>query len=541
MAIISLNRGRLLSRLRSQHTQKSIRNRNKLAISARLEEAVHLSMDYTAVLASSGIDVIAIEAEAGRFQTTFRELEEKGSEIGTSHLLLANLINCAHTLATKLQLGNLLDVLPNKQLGPSGRESLLIGIQKIGRYKSACEFLFLAAQKLEIFQKMEIEAISLPVSATEPLKIPDYVPSLTATLARIDDSGTHDINRLCASLERKVGVSPASAQHEFEQRVPRVLGSSKIHAEIQILYHYEMHPVKIRPRVICSSKSACFLCDLFIKFHGKFYIARTHGRLYEQWRLPVIRGLPLSSTQLQHQMATIRSFDIAIEHRISGMLLSKRRLSHSHPNESMFIQSPSWTSSNLSIPKDGELLPKSGPAQHQSDSDNVAEEIGNPSSGEGPIRKEPTISSVTSDSRGLSKQKSEWFRPPSEELIQGVEIRRELSTDHELCFLANDLCIFVGTFGTHPGIRAEISTDPNSRIDNAPDRCWVNIEWLSDNEAVRIGDIMGLSAVNVGVMESGSELTTSNGSPMTTSNLYITLNADIVCLKYNLAEDAQLL
>lgn len=271
----------VIPRLRSQHAQKSIRNRNKLAIGATLEEAVHLSMDYTAALASSGTDVIAIEAEAGRFQTTFRELEKNGSEIGASHLLLPNLINCAHTLATKLQLGNLLDDLPNKQLGPSERESLLIGIQKIGRYKSACEFLNLAAQQLEIFRKMEIEVISLPVSASKPLKMPDYVPSLTATLARIDGTGTHDINRLCASLERKVSVSPASAQYEFEQRVPRVFGSSKIHVEIQILYHYEIHRVKIRPRIICSSKSACFLCDLFIKLHGKFYIARTHGRLYE--------------------------------------------------------------------------------------------------------------------------------------------------------------------------------------------------------------------------------------------------------------------
>jgi hypothetical protein len=54
---------------------------------------------------------------------------------------------------------------------------------------------------------MEIEVISLPASATEPLKMPDYIPSLTATLARIDGSGTHDINRLCASLERMVDVS----------------------------------------------------------------------------------------------------------------------------------------------------------------------------------------------------------------------------------------------------------------------------------------------------------------------------------------------
>jgi hypothetical protein len=66
-------------------------------------------MDYTAVLASSGIDVIAIEAKAGMFQTTFQKLKEKGLEIRTSYVLLANLVNCAHTLTIKLSLSNLLD------------------------------------------------------------------------------------------------------------------------------------------------------------------------------------------------------------------------------------------------------------------------------------------------------------------------------------------------------------------------------------------------------------------------------------------------
>ena len=125
----------------------------------------------------------------------------------------------------------------------------------------------------------------------------------------------------------------------------------------------------------------------------------------------------------------------------------------------------------MSIPKDGELLPNAGPTQHQSDSDNVAGEIGNPSSGEEPIKREPTIGSVTSDSGELSKQKSESFKPTSEELIQGAEIRRSLSIYHESRFIANDLCVFVGTFGMYPGIRAGISTDLNSRIDDAPDRC----------------------------------------------------------------------
>lgn len=66
---------------------------------------MHLSMDYTAVFASSGINVIAIKVEAGRFQAIFQELEERGSEIGTSRPLLANIVDCAHTLGTKFQLG----------------------------------------------------------------------------------------------------------------------------------------------------------------------------------------------------------------------------------------------------------------------------------------------------------------------------------------------------------------------------------------------------------------------------------------------------
>jgi hypothetical protein len=59
-------------------------------------------VDYTAVPASSGIDGIAIEAEARVFQTTFQELKEKGLEISASHLLLPNLVNCAQKLAIKL-------------------------------------------------------------------------------------------------------------------------------------------------------------------------------------------------------------------------------------------------------------------------------------------------------------------------------------------------------------------------------------------------------------------------------------------------------
>jgi hypothetical protein len=70
------------------------------------------------------------------------------------------------------------------------------------------------------------------------------------------------------------------------------------------------------------------------------------------------------------------------------------------------------------------------------------------------MKEKLSVSSVTSDIGGLSKRTSDWFKPISEELNQGVEIGREVSTDYELSFTANDLYVFVGTFRTCPRFRA---------------------------------------------------------------------------------------
>ena len=61
-----------------------------------------------------------------------------------------------------------------------------------------------------------------------------------------------------------------------------------VHAEIQILVFYSMIPnvALKKPRVIGVSKSACYLCNLFIQEHRQFFITKTHGRLYERWNFP---------------------------------------------------------------------------------------------------------------------------------------------------------------------------------------------------------------------------------------------------------------
>ena len=59
-----------------------------------------------------------------------------------------------------------------------------------------------------------------------------------------------------------------------------------VHGEVQLVLFHERYPRLLRPRAIGSSKSACFLCDIFIKMHGAFGISHSHMKLYPLWTIP---------------------------------------------------------------------------------------------------------------------------------------------------------------------------------------------------------------------------------------------------------------
>lgn len=59
---------------------------------------------------------------------------------------------------------------------------------------------------------------------------------------------------------------------------------TRLHAEIQLILYFEHEAAGPRPRVICSSTSACYLYQLVIKVHGGFLIPSTHGKLYDTWK-----------------------------------------------------------------------------------------------------------------------------------------------------------------------------------------------------------------------------------------------------------------
>jgi hypothetical protein len=59
-----------------------------------------------------------------------------------------------------------------------------------------------------------------------------------------------------------------------------------IHAEVQLILHYEQQSLQKPPRAIGCSKSACFLCDSLIQMLGQYHISYAHRRLYNQWTIP---------------------------------------------------------------------------------------------------------------------------------------------------------------------------------------------------------------------------------------------------------------
>ena len=79
-----------------------------------------------------------------------------------------------------------------------------------------------------------------------------------------------------------------------------------VHAEMQQIVHYTNHPHDPSPRFIGCSKSACYLCDMFIQKHSQYRISHAHRRLYHKWTLPDMKySTSKEAQQLQVILASM--------------------------------------------------------------------------------------------------------------------------------------------------------------------------------------------------------------------------------------------
>jgi hypothetical protein len=277
-----------LSRLRSQHAERTRKTVGKQALITQLNQAIHdKSVEAKSGFTKSRLTTVREGAQA--LQVLFTRLEsilDPHAEEVEVQKVLGEIVKEAYEFTKE---NDLSITLQNFSGNPSLKNHLPEAIGKLARYYSAAFELVCAARdkKCRVFQNIEVEPFEIPT--------PTYI------------------------------------QRSFE----------KVHAEIQLLFYYELYPDRPRPRIICSSKSACYLCNLFFRFHGDFHVPRTHGRLYEKWILPDWLDVPMERRQGLGIILT--RLKATLENKIQRTSRSKRYL---HPNESFLPPFAHWPSSS---------------------------------------------------------------------------------------------------------------------------------------------------------------------------------------------------
>ena len=348
--IIEVNLGRILSRLRSRHATKTIRNVEKPPIVSQLSEAMKEIRRHLSKKPQLVGDFNKIEKFVGQMRELFRLLENKKTSdvtAGKCSETVRELVQICNIVSSRFALGEFFSSFPNSNsLGPTQKDSLPRNIGKIGRYRSSSIFLHDAARKLQEFREIRVESVGSSISCGLR-NLRQFQPqSLGSTLDRI-------------MVKKREGNSPAQTQiiqavstnlttnQQFTKLAKRS-DEHKVHAEIQLLLFYEMQNTETLPRVIASSKSACFLCDLFIKNHGQFYIQQTHGILYSKWALPDLQAIGIREPALGAIIAIIEQINNDLEGKIRDQL-PKAKLQINYFNESALNIPGNWSPSAASL------------------------------------------------------------------------------------------------------------------------------------------------------------------------------------------------
>ncbi|KAI9736749.1 MAG: hypothetical protein M1834_000953 [Cirrosporium novae-zelandiae] len=337
--VITLNRNRILIRLRSNHAILKCNFKKMKKMRPKLVPKLSMLVNGIATTPETGAfhtKVMTLKVEMGKLEALFSELEamnirdvqsDTGLKILVDIINICKLSNDSHVLDQVLEMSSNLD--------PSPRKHLATTVSKLSCYATTSEFLLQAAKRLTIFLKVEISVIKFTAPGL-PLK--ELHPFAESIITKIWN---------CPNLKKKHSSFKSNSQEAeiAEDICTRASLAYPIHAEIQLLFHYELNASNILPRVICSSKMACFLCNLFFRLHGKFIIPSSHGRLYEKWALP--KDLERFQNSSGHISSILHRFNAVIEEKLLCQLQSDSK-PYPQPYESAIFASTIWSLSNRS-------------------------------------------------------------------------------------------------------------------------------------------------------------------------------------------------
>ena len=567
--IVTLDYFRILSRLRSKHAKKTSRSKDKPVLLTLLNTALHdQSVQPSPNITDLELEIVRTQVNA--LEALFKRFEDIPKHRAASREVqdvAMDLITLMHDLASQMKLQSALE---SSRLNSGFKSFLPEAVGKLGRYYSISYELVCAARSKEysIFHSVAIETSPIR-RPSQPSGVDENLHPLTALQQILRPRTVVQAKALNPSLERCLGKSLQVIHNDFRLIIADYYQFVKVHAEIQLLFFYELNPKRLRPRVICSSKSACYLCDLFFKLHGQFYIPRTHGRLYYKWTLPDWHNL-LPETRR-------RDFDVLLM-QLSDVLKVKVRAALermpvrvNHPNESALVMPAHWSSSNITqiVPSVSESVATLDLAQTQKQLSEILDSMrsNRPISSEVPVSSRftnsdphsfepssqselltgaisfPSSSTLIPHSpaqesitpRGLPPPDTPTDPPttsphtplnpsftatpkPYHDLTQGKPAWSQISYPQ--------LSINIGTTRLHLQLSCDITPRPNPDMLSNP--CWVRVKWLQDTDVENISS----QAVNVEDLTYDTEMKFHHGAACAPTELHLRRGEDVVSLKY---------
>jgi OTT_1508-like deaminase len=266
-AVVSMNQNRILCRMRSSHAKWDCNfakiKSSKPALLPQLLEKMRKTLS---------------DRHMGIFREDISQLQR------FTETLEAMRLEDARSLPGVSLLAQILKIINRLHHSTCLRDIYLSTVRKLAHYVSVSRFLLEQARLKRVLSTMTVQIVRF-----EPIASEDSVPSPEdlRSLFTIRDSTT-SIPQILDRLVPPVRWNQTNNKDTIVRgRIGELMRNKwPVHAEIQLLFYYELNSSAVSPRVIYSTKKPCFLCSLFFSLHGKFHIPPTHGRLYEKWALP---------------------------------------------------------------------------------------------------------------------------------------------------------------------------------------------------------------------------------------------------------------
>ncbi len=285
-SIVTLDYFRILSRLWSRHAKRTFRSKNKSVLLTLLNTALH---DQFIQLSSNitNLKLKIVWTQINALKALFKRFEDISEHCATSleiQNVIMNLITFMHDLTSQMKLKSALEFF--SRLDSELKSFLSEAVKKLDQYYSISYELVCVARskKYSIFHSVAIETSSIQ-RFSQSSDVDENLYSLTALQQILRSRTVVQAKALKFSLERCLKKSLQVILDDFRLIITNYYQFVKVHAEIQLLFFYELNLKRLQSRVICFSKSACYLCHLFFKLHDQFYISRTHDCLYYKWTL----------------------------------------------------------------------------------------------------------------------------------------------------------------------------------------------------------------------------------------------------------------